>query len=160
MPSLYAPTSEAPREQGMTYYQGIVGPGAAFERQRKMRFADITDGLSNTIFVVEAAAPVPWTKPEDLPFVADQGLPKFGGLFQGDFHALFGDGSVRWLSRKVDAGELRKALTRAGGEVIDDAKLSVQPGDSTDKSTDKLDVNRLTVQSAGLKLAVETTARE
>lgn len=157
IPGVYSTAEgDAAREKGLTHYQAVVGQGAAFERQKTLRLPDFTDGLSNTILVVEAGTPVPWTKPEDLPFVPDQALPRFGGLFKGDFNALLGDGSVRFLSGKADAAELRKALTRAGGEVLDFGKLP-SPASA---NANQPEAHRLAFENAGLKLALVTTGQE
>jgi RNA polymerase sigma factor (sigma-70 family) len=158
MPGVYAAPGSKGADDGKTYYQAIVGTGAAWEPRRQMRFpASFTDGLSNTILVVEAATPVAWTKPEDLPYVDDQALPKLGGLFGGDFHALFADGVVQFLSAKADEANLRAAITPAGGELIDLDKLLVAgskgPGG-------KLDVNDLPRENQQLRDAIEQLRKE
>jgi RNA polymerase sigma factor (sigma-70 family) len=123
VPKIYLPVRNAPKEPGMTFYQAVVGKDAAWEPPNGLKMPSFTDGLSNTVIVAEAAKPVPWTKPEDLPYDADKPLPKFGGLFDGDFNAGFADGSVRLLARDADAAHLRAALTRNQGEVVDLAKI-------------------------------------
>ena len=69
--------------------------------------------------MVEAREPVVWTKPEDIKFDAAKDLPKLGGLFDGDFHVLLMDGSVR-LARgaKLDAKQFKLMVTRSDGMVI------------------------------------------
>jgi RNA polymerase sigma factor (sigma-70 family) len=157
MPAVYAaPGTKA--DDGRTYYQAIVGTGAAWEPRHEMRFpASFTDGLSNTILVVEAATPVPWTKPEDLPYVTDQALPKFGGLFGGDFHALFGDGAVQFLSARADEQQLRYAIMPNDGNPIDLDKLLVAgsrgPGG-------KVDVNDLPRENEQLRAAIERVRKD
>jgi len=128
MPAVYAPPGADPGEAGLTWYQGIVGQDAGFERGRGLRGPnDFPDGTSNTLVVVEAGAPVPWTKPEDLPYVADQAPPRLGGLFGGDFHALTFDGAVHLISRKVSDDTLRALIGRSDGQVIDWAKVKTLP---------------------------------
>ncbi len=123
MPKVYAPVVPT-KEKNVTYYQAFVGKSAAFEPRKTMRLpANFPDGASDTIIVVEAGEPAPWTKPEDLPFVPDQALPKLGGLFKGHFHALFVDGSVHLISKNADAAALRTAITRDGGEVVEFEKI-------------------------------------
>jgi hypothetical protein len=98
-----------------TLFNGTVGTG----------FDQITDGTSNTIAAVEAVRDIPWTKPEDIPFdPADiftnpnVRVPEIGGLSQGGFNALFGDGSVRFIKSTVNPMTLKALFTRDGGEVI------------------------------------------
>jgi hypothetical protein len=99
-------------------------PGSA---ARGRNFAGITDGTSNTLMVVEAAEAVEWTKPDELPFNDQPGappstplppLPKIGGLFDGGFHGLMCDGSVRFFSDKLDEKVLRALISPNGGEVV------------------------------------------
>jgi hypothetical protein len=78
----------------------------------------ITDGTSNTLLVVEAKRAIPWTKPEDIPFAADQPLPRLGGFASRGFDTLFCDGSVRFILDSIDENVLRALITRAGGEII------------------------------------------
>jgi hypothetical protein len=120
MPKVFQLPGDKQPESGLTHYQGFLGKGAAFEGKRGLRLADFTDGLSNTIMVTEAARGVPWTKPDDLPFDPDGPLPRLGGVLPGFHHALFGDGSVRTLSAKIDPKTLRLLITRNDGEVIPD----------------------------------------
>ena len=65
-----------------TGYFALVGPGTVFEGPKGVRLIDITDGTSNTLAIVEAKRNIPWTKPEDIPFDADKGLPGVGRVHQ------------------------------------------------------------------------------
>lgn len=78
----------------------------------------ITDGLSNTIMVVEADRAVPWTKPDDLEFDAEKPLKGLGALRPGGFNALMSDGSVRFLSNTIDLNLLNALMTKAGKEPV------------------------------------------
>jgi hypothetical protein len=123
MPAVYAPVGGEVKEKYVTFYQGFVGKGTVFEEKQKITIASITDGTSNTIMVVEAGEPVPWSKPEDLPYDAKKDLPKLGGMFAGDFHILLCDGSVRYIRKGFDPAVLRLAITRNDGQVFDLDKL-------------------------------------
>ena len=126
MPKVFAPVRvKAPA--GHTFYRGFVGEGTVFEAGKKLRIGDITDGLSNTALVVEAGESVPWTKPDDLPFDPKKDLPKLGGLFDGEFHVLLGDGSVRRAKKDFDAAAFRALVTRNGGEVFEEGSVFIKP---------------------------------
>ena len=66
--------------------------------------------------VVEAAHPVPWTKPEDVPYDEAMPLPELGGQFEDGLYAAFTDGWPRFLSRKVAPETLRALIRRGDGE--------------------------------------------
>jgi hypothetical protein len=102
-----------------TAYRVFVGPGTPFEKGQRIRFAAIPDGLSNTIFVVEAAESVPWASDQELEYDPAKPLPKLGGHFQGGFFALMGDGEVRFISDTISETTLRAMITRNGNEVVD-----------------------------------------
>ena len=94
------------------------GKGAAFEGKTGVRFDDFPDGTSNTLLIVEAGEPVPWTAPQELEYNPDGPMPRLDCSFESGFRAAFGDGSVRWVRRDTDDAALRAAITRNGGEVI------------------------------------------
>lgn len=118
MPQIYA-IPGAPGKPGETHYRVFVGGGALFDLDKKVTFAQIADGTSNTLMIVEAAGSVTWTKPEELTYDAKKPLPKFyAGHSGGGFQAALADGSVRTISPNVMEATLRAAITRAGGEIL------------------------------------------
>jgi hypothetical protein len=121
MPSVYTDPS-VQTQPGHTVFQVPVGEGFLYEDSGERRFRDVTDGLSNTLMVVEAGAEhtVPWTKPEDLDVDPQQPLAKMGRAHAGGFHVLLGDSAVRFISDSIDARIFRALLTRAGNEVINE----------------------------------------
>src|SRR5262249_38322036 len=56
---------------------------------------------SNTLGVVEAGPPVPWTKPADIPYDPKKKLPKLVGPFANEFHVGFMDGRAEALTWDV-----------------------------------------------------------
>jgi hypothetical protein len=150
---------------------GAAGPGAGavmsfgatpFLKGVPQRFpASITDGTSNTILIIEAGNPVPWTKPEDLPYAADRPLPKLGGLYPDVFHAAFADGGVHTLTKKYDEKHLRFAITSNGGEVMEMEKIEAPPrrGASAPADAEAGDLDKLRRTNEALRRELER-ARE
>ena len=123
IPEIYAPVVKKDDPKGSTYYQVFFGPGALFEGSEGKTFQSVTDGISNTLFVVEAAKPVPWTKPEDVKFDITQTkvnvLPLLGGQFDGGFHAVFADGGTSvFIKKSISPAALRALITPSGGEPL------------------------------------------
>jgi RNA polymerase sigma factor (sigma-70 family) len=109
-----------------TYYQGFADERGMFPPGGRVRVADVPDGLSNTLMVIEAGTPVPWTKPADLPYTSNRPLPKLGGPFHHLIHAAFADGAVAALKREFDEKAMRLAITRDDGEVQDIQNLKAE----------------------------------
>ncbi|MCY2967856.1 MAG: DUF1559 domain-containing protein, partial [Planctomycetota bacterium] len=101
MPAIFRCPTEPENSTDACYY-ALVGLDTVFVNDQAIRIADITDGTSNTLMIVEAKRAIPWTKPEDIPYDAEKEIPKLGGFFQGGFSAAFCDGAVRFISEMVD----------------------------------------------------------
>ena len=132
--------STPPGKYGTSHYVGMAGVGkesltakkhdkktGIFGYDRKTVFADIQDGMSNTI-MVSSANPKdagPWGEAKSSikaltkkPYF--NGPDGIGGPHTGGFHILLGDGSVRIVSSTIDPETLEKLATAQGGEVIDE----------------------------------------
>jgi len=123
MPKLFAPVGVKKTEKYATYYQVFVGEGALFEEGRKVNYPDVTDGTVNTLMLVEAETPVPWTKPVDVHYSPREPLPKLGGQFKDGFVAVTTDGFTRFVKRSIDPKLLNAIITRNGGEIINSEEL-------------------------------------
>lgn len=104
-----------------TAYRAFTGKGTMFEQAGGVEISSIRDGTSNTALVIETPDMVSWTKPDEVPYDPSKPLPKFGEKpFQGGFHVLFADGSVRFLSSKTSDETIRGIITRDGSEFLPD----------------------------------------
>ena len=108
--------------EGMTSYVAIVGPGTSWPGGKGTKLSQITDGLSNTIMVVEIShSDIHWMEPRDLPieeleaWLDPNHKPRLGGEIEGGFVA-YADGSVHDLPRNVSVERLRALLTPAGND--------------------------------------------
>jgi len=148
-----------------TYYQGFSGKGTLFERGEALKLLDIPDGTSNTILIVEAGSPVPWTKPADIPYSANRPIPALG-VFPELIHAAFADGSVHTLRKKFDEKEMRKAIVRDDGEQLDIDKLHLpakkQAKDLPGKPNPfgKFDLEQLREENSKLEQLLRQTVEE
>jgi hypothetical protein len=121
MPMTYGPPSLKQRlvPPHHTICHVFVGRGTPFEGPGGLKFAeDFPDGTSNTLLFVEAGEPVPWTKPEDIPYDPAGPLPPLRGLFKDGFRACMADGSRRHVRYDTREDVLRAAITRNGGETL------------------------------------------
>jgi hypothetical protein len=117
MPKVFAPV-RGKANNGQTFYQMFAGKQTFLDPDGPgVMMAQITDGLSNTLMVVEGGKAVTWTKPDDIPYDGKE-VPKLGGMFDGKFHAVMGDGAVYRFKKGVPAETLRRLIDRADGEPV------------------------------------------
>src|SRR5262249_28978493 len=109
----------------LTSYVAITGPGTMFPGASSARFADVTDGLSNTLMVVEVAnVNIPWTAPQDLDLrtmsfqVNDPKRPSISSKHPGGANVVFGDSRTCFMLKSITPENLRALITIAGGEGI------------------------------------------
>ncbi|WP_165235970.1 DUF1559 family PulG-like putative transporter [Aquisphaera insulae] len=143
LPALACPAAAGGSREhmpGWTWYVGIGGLGldapelpvghpraGILGYDRRARPADVTDGLANTLLVVETDRNNgPWTAggpptlrgldPGDQPYLGRD--HQFGGLHRGVANALFADGSVRPVRETIDPKVFEALSTAAGGESL------------------------------------------
>ncbi|WP_422923577.1 DUF1559 domain-containing protein [Singulisphaera sp. PoT] len=116
-------------QAGMTFYRTFAGSHSVFDPSSGTgtTIAQVTDGTSGTVAVVEARDAVPWTKPDaELEvdaenvnnFIASRPVSQLGGHFPGGFNMLLLDGSVRFVKETINVNTLRSLITKDLGEVI------------------------------------------
>ena len=122
MPVIYAPPSYkkslVPPQH--TICRVFVGKGTPFDGREGLRLTPdvFPHGMSNTLLFVEAGEPVPWTKPEELPYDPEGPLPSLRGLFNDGFRACMADASRRFVKYDVREETLWAAITRNGEKEI------------------------------------------
>ncbi len=96
-----------------------------FSGETAPAIADITDGTSNTLLVVEVKGRgVHWAEPTDLDFqqfivATTNGNPTFGlSEHPGGFQAALCDGSVRFTTNTTDLTTLSRLVQHNDGQVI------------------------------------------
>ena len=123
MPEVFR-SPRATAEPGMTVYQVPFGPGLPFAGRAGVPLREFKDGTTQTILAVEAAEPVPWTKPVDWsPDVSDETANPVPGLLAGPDGAAFlcpggrvGAGGRRGDDAAGDAAQTADVAGRGGGD--------------------------------------------
>ena len=118
MPAIYRGSS-APNESTNSSFYVFTGPAAVFDGKAKPRIEDVRDGASKTVMVVEAKRDTPWTKPEDIPFSADQPVPVLKGHHQGGNIVTFCDGAAMFITHDSQKALLKQLITSRGGEKVE-----------------------------------------
>jgi len=129
MPKIYVrPGSSAGADEYGTIYQAFVGKGTVFESKEGMSLGELAarGSASATMLIVDAAERVPWTKPDDLVYAADQPLPAFGGLYKNrgfrpfsreytahSFQVAFTDGHVQNIPQQWGESRIRSIILYA-----------------------------------------------
>jgi len=104
-----------------THYRAFVGNGAAFDMIQAFKLAQFSDGTSNTLFAVEAAEGVPWSKPDELEFDPQKEMKKHLRFEKNNVSmVLFADGSVRAVTSKLKEDILKLLIQRDDGKPIGD----------------------------------------
>jgi len=122
MPAVYqCPTNS--QQAPYTVYAAITGPGAIFDDADGSKFAEIQDGASNTLLIVEASeANIHWMEPADLNvdemsfFVNSSGEPSISSEHRRGVNVLYADGSVQPMTDDTDPDFVRALTTKAGGD--------------------------------------------
>lgn len=108
----------SPAGYALSSYQGNE---LVLQPNQGKRISEIGDGVSNTIFAVEAGEDFKaWGDPTNLTNPAQMFAPGKNTPYAGGKHVLFGDGHVQFLSELTDPAVLKALSTPAGGEEVRD----------------------------------------
>ncbi len=105
-------------QPGYTVYVAPISEQTMLQPNESIVFGQITDGLSNTIMLVEVVddAAVPWSAPIDLDLDLDAPTDNLVSDDRPTFQVLMGDGSSRRLPSSIDIDVLRAMFTRDAGD--------------------------------------------
>jgi hypothetical protein len=110
-----------------TSYVVVVGPKTMWPGTKATKLADLTDGTTNTLMLVEIAnSGIHWMEPRDLDFsqMPMQINPPKGPGISSDHtdvaYGAFADGHTQALTNNTPPKFIRALLTAQGGETIGD----------------------------------------
>ncbi|QEH33889.1 hypothetical protein OJF2_24210 [Aquisphaera giovannonii] len=122
IPEVYrcAGLGDNPPPAGKTSYLTPRGEATIFPGATATDLKSITDGTSNTIFVLDVPndRSVTWTKPDDWEVAAGLDAKAILSRHPGGSEVLMADGSVRFIKDAIAGETLRKLLTRNDGDVF------------------------------------------
>ncbi len=134
IPTEYQTPGDDNAALGYTSYVVITGPGTLFPPQREpFSAAEITDGLDETLLVVESQQPINrplnWMEPNDLAIETMSfgigGVPgkEIGGMTEGGAAAATCDGRPHFLRSNLSYAYIKGLITPNGNEAIPDDAL-------------------------------------
>lgn len=123
----------SPEGYAHTSYAALLGGGSLWGTDTSFSLAEITDGTSQTVMLVEVCGyPLPWSEPRDVDvsqfepqinapgqrFAESKGLLSSFHVGNGA-HALLADGSARFIGADIDSAVLKALVTAAADDKID-----------------------------------------
>ena len=121
LPTYHCATNSNPMDCS---YVAIVGPNTIFQGPNGVKIPAITDGMSNTLMIVEVRGNTKsWMEPVDLDattmrFQLNASPTDPGSFHPGGMNASLADGSVRFLSQSVDPKLIKSMTTINGNEPV------------------------------------------
>ena len=169
------PGPGGPGIPGVPAGPGPAGPGAAAGDPRgfgppgmglpasaprfPLRIVEIIDGTSNTLGVIEAGPPVPWSKPEDIAYDPRKPMPPLTGPFANIRNAATFDGRTHGLRPDLDERTMRRLIEpNDGGELPEVRTLRARF--VADAQEEKKVLARLLEENEILIAAIERQAAE
>jgi len=131
MPVFYRCQSVSNLPPNHTTFMVVVGPTTPFGPNRFSSTADIIDGTTNTIMVVEGNKSVHWMEPSDLDMaqmtfrfgVSDEDL---AGHHSQRSVVLMMDGTVETLDANIEPGSLKGLLQHRDGVLFEKMQLRLR----------------------------------
>lgn len=105
-------------QPGFTTIVAPVGEDTIFGQKESVKFSSVTDGLSNTLWLVEVKLEhaIPWTAPQDYAFDLASPAAKLNIGSDGKFLAGMADGSTHFLSGDLPAEKLLNYFRKSDGK--------------------------------------------
>jgi hypothetical protein len=123
MPPAFACPSHSSDAKDRANYAVVTGAGTMFPGGVPVKLGDVTDGVSNTMMVVETAnLAIPWTAPVDLDLrtmdfrINGPDRPSISSKHPGGAYVLYGDRRVYFAKTTANARVVRSAMTIAGAD--------------------------------------------
>jgi len=115
---VFSDPSSPPSIPSQTDYLFVTGKGTIFEGDKSTTIRAISDGVSNTLVMVEVkGSTANWAEPnKDVDISQPMSLPK--GNHPGGNLAAFADGSVRFMSNNVAPNVVRAMATKDSNENV------------------------------------------
>jgi RNA polymerase sigma factor (sigma-70 family) len=124
-----------------------------------MSFVEVTDGTSNTLGVIEAGPPVPWTKPADIRYDYKRPLPPMVGPYANVRNAATLDGAFHALKPKLAEEVWRRLIEPNDGQVLPDWK-EMHARFAADSAEEKKALARLVEENQEMIKAMEKLMAE
>ncbi|MEM7559222.1 MAG: DUF1559 domain-containing protein [Planctomycetota bacterium] len=107
---------------GSSTYFVVDDPSGIFNGSNTTKIAQIQDGTSNTLLIVEVdkSLAVPWMSPDDIDLKTYLDV-KFSSGHTGGANCCFADGACWFLDSSLDRASMRALVTKSAGDKSNNA---------------------------------------
>lgn len=133
--------------------------GFAVPTRFPVSFAEITDGTSNTIGVIEAGPAVAWTKPDDIEYDASKPVPKLVGPFANVRNVVMMDGTTSSWKPVIEDRVMRMLISPNDGNVIPPLR-TLRANFPADTAEEKAVLAKIHTENKALSAEVDKKLKE